>query len=195
MPINNPYFGLSAENWLAKTNELIATHPIPSSSLVEITKEAWREVFATKVGTAGYQIGVDILPQPQIIGFLLHELIPLLIAARYSGWRRDVGGTEKDVVCEFDPSYSIEIKTSSNLRNIFGNRSYAQQGGDARREKDGYLLAVNFQGFRASRSPELVRIRFGWIDHTDWVGQTAQTGQQAHLSREANHLKLLELLK
>ncbi|HFC7940318.1 ScaI family restriction endonuclease [Neisseria meningitidis] len=38
--------------------------------------------------------------------------------------------------------------------------------------------------------PEIKIIRFGWLDHTDWIAQTAATGQQARLSPEAYRSKL-----
>jgi len=37
----------------------------------------------------------------------------------------------------------------------------------------------------------LTRIRFGWLDHSDWAGQVAPTGQQAHLSADVVQNKLI----
>ncbi|MFQ5875161.1 MAG: ScaI family restriction endonuclease, partial [Dehalococcoidia bacterium] len=176
------------------THELIRQHPIPAEKLAGTTTQSWEEIFETKIGRKGLLIGTDIFPQPQIMGFFLHELIPINIATEYPDWRRDVGGTEKDVVYSKDPFYSFEIKTSSNPRNIFGNRSYAQLGQSEKRLKDGYLLAVNFEGFNRSKTPRIVRIRFGWLEHSDWIGQRAATGQQARLSTGANHFKLIDIM-
>ena len=190
---SSPYAGIAVDRWLDKTKELIARHPIGAPKLVEITLRSWDDIFISQLGRHNLRIGRDIFPQPQIMGFFLHELIPLNISLEIPGWRRDLGGTEKDVVCEKDPFFSFEIKTSSNPKDIFGNRSYAQQGLSEKRGKDGYMLAVNFQGFKDRQAPKIVRIRFGWLDHTDWVGQTAATGQQARLTREANAYKLLDI--
>jgi hypothetical protein len=33
-------------------------------------------------------------------------------------------------------------------------------------------------------------IRFGFLEHTDWIGQASQTGQQARLSTESYKYKL-----
>jgi hypothetical protein len=33
-------------------------------------------------------------------------------------------------------------------------------------------------------------IRFGWLDHSDWMGQKAATGQQARLDPFAEKSKL-----
>lgn len=189
----SPYIGLPVDRWLERTRELIEQHPIGAVKLTQITLRSWKDILQTRIGHKGLRIGKDIFPQPQIMGFLLHELIPINVSGEFPDWRRDVGGTEKDVVCCKDPYYSFEIKTSSDPRNVFGNRSYAQPGASPRRLKDGYLLAVNFQGFKQVGSPKIVRIRFGWIEHSDWVGQTAATGQQARLSPEANRFKLIDI--
>lgn len=33
----------------------------------------------------------------------------------------------------------------------------------------------------------------GWLDHSDWVGQKSETGQQASLTKEARKNKLVVL--
>lgn len=190
----SPFENLGENEWLRKTQELIETHPIGKEQLVEITLKSWLDIFTTQIGTNKLRIGIHLFPQPQIMGFFLHELIPLNIESVHSGWRRDVGGTEKDVVCETNSIFSFEIKTSSNPKQIFGNRSYAQENSRMKRARRGYLLAINFQGFKTSKSPKIVRIRFGWIDQEDWIGQASATGQQARLSKAADSYKLLDIL-
>jgi len=95
--------------------------------------------------------------------------------------------------------YSVEIKTSSSPNKIYGNRSYGQphkvSDSLGRKGKSGYYLAINFEKFdkKGTRLPEIRRIRFGWLDHTDWIPQKAPTGQQSRLKpySEANKLLLL----
>ena len=111
-------------------------------------------------------------------------------------WRGDETGSEKDLVCLTDGIYSIEIKASSNPKKIFGNRSYAQQTeSGSKKGKSGYYLAINFKKFdgKTEQKPELVNTRFGWIDHTDWRGQSAPSGQQANLSSDVEKFKLLSI--
>ena len=36
-------------------------------------------------------------------------------------------------------------------------------------------------------------IRFGYLEHVDWIAQTASTGQQARLRKEAYDNKLITL--
>ncbi len=117
------------------------------------------------------------------------------MAARHPGvWRGDKSGDEKDLVFIPDPRFSLEIKTSSHRTQIFGNRSYAQRLTDSKKSKAGYYLAVNFEAFgKSGAKPSVRRIRFGWLDHTDWIGQKAATGQQARLSPECEGKKLLVL--
>ena len=190
--MTSPYAGLRPEQWSEKTDELVSAFPLDMGELVQVVKHSWEGVFASKIGTKRFQIGKHIFPKPQIIAFFLHELIPLELASRYPGlWRGEVTAADKDIVYIPDVSYSIEIKTSSHASQIFGNRSYAQEGGKGKKSKAGYYLAVNFdKSVKGSPAPQLRRVRFGWLDHSDWQGQIAATGQQARLSPEVERGKL-----
>src|ERR1700686_2540816 len=155
---------------------------------------SWRDLHESVLGRK-LRIGRDIFPNPQIIGFLLHELIPLELSCRHPGqWRREKGRTEKDLVYIPNPKYSIEIKTSSHRTSIFGNRSYAQLSATGKlssKARSGYFLTVNFRVAKTEgEEGKITRIRFGWLDPTDWIGQSAQTGQQAHLTTDADRKKL-----
>lgn len=189
----SPYDGVPESEWLEVTKELIHQHPLSTQLLVKATLEAWDEIFNSTVGTL--RIGADIFPEPQMMGFFLHHLIPEVIARTEPGWARGKAGSQKDLHCEADASYSVEVKTSSNPRDVYGNRSYAQPATVNSRPKDGYYLAVNFQKWsEANGRPKIVRIRFGWLDHTDWKAQESATGQQASVRKEAKASKLVDLL-
>jgi hypothetical protein len=131
------------------------------------------------------------------MGFLLHELISLELAARYPDeWRGEVNASDKDIVYIPDDSFSIEVKTSSNPNHIYGNRSYAQATTKRKKAKSGYYLAVNFEKFSSSKhDPKIRLIRFGWLDSDDWIGQKAATGRQSRLPPEVENNKLLELYR
>jgi hypothetical protein len=163
--------------------------------IVDVVLGAWDSIFASRMGTKGFRIGRDISPKPQIMGFFLHELIPLELAARYpKEWRVEASPRDKDIVHIPDDAYSIEIKTSSNPSHIFGNRSYAQPSSRGKKAKSGYCLAVNFEKFsKTNRSPRIRLIRFGWLDSSDWIGQKAATGQQSRLPPDAETKKLLQV--
>jgi hypothetical protein len=144
------------------------------------------------LGTKGFKIGKDIFPKPQIMGFLLHELIPLELAAKYPKlWREEKTTSDKDIVYIPNDYYSIEVKTSSNPTHIYGNRSYAQAATENKKAKSGYYLAVNFQKVVKGKVARIVLIRFGWLDANDWIGQKAATGQQSRLSPDVENNKLL----
>ncbi|MFM6220227.1 MAG: ScaI family restriction endonuclease, partial [Dolichospermum sp.] len=142
-------------------------------------------------------------PSPQIIGSLLHELIPLELSGKYPQlWRREKDTTEKDLVYIPNDNFSIEIKTSSSPRNIFGNRSYAQKSttGKTKKSKSGYYLVINFEKIENKRqqidnlslvNPKIKLVRFGWIDQEDWQGQESETGQQASISPDVKKFKLI----
>ncbi|HPJ81976.1 MAG TPA: ScaI family restriction endonuclease [Saccharofermentans sp.] len=194
----SPYRGLSVGCWKEKTQELIKMHPLSDKDIVDVVLSSWKSIFDSQFGTAGFKIGVDIFPKPQILGFLLHELIPLELGSRFpTQWRGDEVSSEKDLVYIPNKKYSIELKTSSNPRHIYGNRSYAQKSTRGKKAKSGYYLAVNFRkvskGSTGKAFPKIRLIRFGWLDSTDWTGQAAQTGQQASLSKEIETTKLLPL--
>jgi hypothetical protein len=106
------------------------------------------------------------------------------------GFRKGIS-KEKDVVCEYDDSFSFEIKTSSQ-RSIYGNRSYAKS--DTGKDKSGYYLTINFEKIFANK-PKILLIKMGWLNHLDWVGQKSETGQQASLIKQARKNKLIVLYK
>jgi hypothetical protein len=192
----SPYAGLPTDQWCAKTEELVNAHPLTRAEIVEAVLQAWHDIFDSRLGPKQFQIGKDIYPDPQIMSFLLHELIPLEFASRHPDrWRRDQSGQDKDLVSMEDDRFSIEIKASSSKAGIFGNRSYAQPTTTDKKSKSGYYLAVNFDKFdRASDGlPALRKIRFGWLDHSDWKGQSAASGQAATPSPDAKKYKLLTL--
>ena len=195
--MKSPYAKVPVSGWREVTERLTKEHPLSTDAMVDAVLDAWKAIFDTSIGPNGFKIGVDIFPKPQVMGFLLHELIPLELQSRNPNkWRSDKNVNEKDLVYIPDDKFSIEIKASSNPSRIFGNRSYAQKGSEGRgkKAKSGYYLAVNFQRFQdASEQPEILRIRFGWLDHKDWIGQKAATGQQARLPPRVYQHKLPEI--
>jgi len=163
---------------------------------VNVVLEVWDSIFESSLG--GFKIGTDIFPVPQTMGFFLHELIPLKLAATYPEWRRDGRSDEKDLVYIPDSKNSIEIKTSSHPNQIFGNRSFGLENpGRGKKAKDGFYLTVNFQKWSDARAgrPQITVIRYGWLDHTDWVAQTAQSGQNSTLPAQVYNTQLLTLFK
>jgi hypothetical protein len=199
--MESPYKELPVSDWQSKTRELIQQHPLDSDEIYEVVLQVWKEIFESNLTSRGYRIGVDLFPRPQIMGFFLHELIPLEFSNRYPEiWRREENESEKDLVYLPDDYFSIEIKTSSSKYNTYGNRSYAQQsttGRKTKKDKSGYYLVVNFQKFEKNKPghdiPKINLVRFGWIDFSDWQGQAAATGQQARLNRDVEKYKLLKL--
>lgn len=191
----SPYKGLPPERWMQKTRVLIRVHPLDTDETVEVVLKVWDDILTSTIGSKPFKIGSDLFPKPQIMAFFLHELIPLEFAAHHPRiWRGDKSADERDLVYIPDPSFSVEIKTSSHPTQIFGNRSYAQKPSATKKSKSGYYLAINFEKFSpANPNPQITRIRFGWLDHKDWSGQKAPTGQQARLLPDVERYKLLQL--
>lgn len=201
-PDTSPYYGRAEVEWEAVTRELLEEHPLSAPEVVAIVRDAWDRIFLSSFGQ-GVLIGQHIFPKPQIMGFLFHELIPFALEeAKPTQWRAERNAADKDAVFEPDDRYSIEIKTSAHKCQIFANRSYGQEAATkGKKAKDGYYLAVNFHPWpsidlkRASEQirPVLRLIRFGWLDHSDWVAQTSATGQQASLPPLVENRQLLIL--
>ncbi len=193
--MNSPYGNTRVADWDVITQQLLAKHPLKEDEIVEIVLDAWDSIMRTKIGRK-LQIGVDVFPSPQNMGNYLHMLIPAILAEYYPGiWRGEIDKSDKDVVYIPNDTYSIEIKTSSQ-NSIYGNRSYGQENSDnnSGKQKFGFYLAINFEKFTPTNPhPRIKRIKFGWLDHSDWKAQVAATGQNSTLDKNAwNHkLKLL----
>jgi hypothetical protein len=188
--MKNPY-PENVARWSQVTERLLAEFPLPMQALVDVVLASWEDIFHSRFGTKGYQIGRDVWPEPQIMGFLLHELIPLnLSAANPKMWRRGAAANECDAVYTRDDKWSFEIKTSSSRSGIFGNRSYAHVSPDSNKRRGSFFLAVNFAKFAENVRPEVTLIRFGWLGPNDWIGQKAESGQQSRLKKEAKAYKL-----
>ncbi len=194
----SPYENLPEIQWKETTKRLINDHPLSQDVLISTVLEAWDGILRTKIANE-LQIGIDIFPTPQILGNYLHELIPVLLEKKYPGqWTRDIEKKDKDLVCVTNPYYSVEIKTSSNANNIYGNASYGQEdsANASSKTKDGYYLTINFEKFVPSEKnfiPRIKKIRFGWLDHSDWHSQNAPSGQAATISPIVRDNKLLLL--
>lgn len=189
--MNSPYANIPVQQWDKVTQELINSHPLGENEIVEIVLEAWEAILCTKIGNR-LQFGVDCLPPPQLMGNYLHMLIPSILSERYPNiWRREFDKNDKDVVYIPDDKYSFEIKTSSQ-NSIYGNRSYGQENSNHEgKQKFGFYLAVNFEKFTKNNTcPQIKKIKFGWLDHSDWKAQLAATGQNSTLDKNAWNYKL-----
>ncbi|MBD5213238.1 MAG: ScaI family restriction endonuclease [Bacteroidales bacterium] len=193
--MESPYQNLSEKEWLDKTKDLIDKHPL-KNEIKDIVLKSWDDIFNSKIGP--FTIGEDIFPSPQILSFFLHELVAHNLSLRYPD-RYKVGElkNEKDVHDKKDPSMGIEIKASSNPKHIFANRSYAQPSSNSEtKEKNGYYITINFEKIsKMNPHPKITLIRFGYLEHEDWIAQKSATGQQARLRPEAYSSKLIEIYK
>lgn len=191
----SPYQGKSVSQWSKITDRLIAKHPISTDEIVETVLKSWDDIFNSKIGS--FFIGKEIEPVPQIMSFLLHELVAHYLSLKHPGiYKVGTEKTEKDIHCITDSSLSIEIKGSSHPNQIFANRSYAQpQSGNGQKDKNGYYIAINFEKFEDVKPnlPKILMIRFGYLEHTDWIAQNAATGQQARLGADVYRFKLKQI--
>lgn len=187
-----PYNQSDSTDWQKVTDSLVAYHPLDVKEIVDVVLMSWDDIFNSKIGS--FNIGKEIFPTPQIMSFLLHELVAHYLSIKYKDlYRVGVAKNEKDIHHLKDKSLSVEIKASSHPNQIFGNRSYAQpNSGKGQKNKNGYYITINFEKFPKDRSrrPEILVIRFGYLEHTDWIAQKASTGQQARLGPDVYKYKL-----
>lgn len=192
---NSPYHGKTVAEWSEITDRLITNYPITPDEIVETVLKSWDDIFNSKIGS--FSIGKEIEPVPQIMSFLLHELVAHYLSLKHPRvYKVGTEKTEKDIHCITDSSLSIEIKGSSHPSQIFANRSYAQpQSGNGQKDKNGYYIAINFEKFVNVKPnlPKILLIRFGYLEHSDWIAQTAATGQQARLSSDVYNYKLKQI--
>lgn len=183
----SPYEGIPKDKWLEKTNELVRAHPL-YPCIVEFCFNSWNSILNGKINTYLNLSIRQMTISPQATGALLHDILPEYITKYTADFRKGIGN-EKDIVCITDPFYSMELKTSSQ-NSIYGNRSYAKSDGG--KDKSGYYLTINFEKI-SNNNPKIKKIMMGWLDHSDWIGQASETGQQAFLAQDAKKYKFIIL--
>lgn len=191
--VSSPYTGLPESKWRNKTIELINEYPLDLKILKNIVLQSWDDLLSSTIG-AKLKIGKDFQPSPQLTAGWLHTLICIKITdIDDKEWACEKNASDKDIINLKNSKYSTEIKTSSSPSKIFANRSYAQSVTDPKKSKSGYYLAVNFEKITIDNEPKIILVRLGWLDHSDWIAQTSETGQQARLSPITYATKLLEI--
>lgn len=178
---------------MRKTRELVAAHPLSADEVVEVVLDAWERILDSTIA-GRLQIGVDVKPSPQMMGNFLESVMVAEFTNRYPDeWREQRFKHDKDLVYVPDEDLSTEIKTSSHRDQVFGNRSYAQPTSVGTKDRDGYYITVNFEGFAIRTPPQIRRVQMGWLSHADWKPQASATGQQASIALDARRGKLLEI--
>jgi hypothetical protein len=193
--VRSPYLDQPKEKWLDITRELVKQHPLEPATILDTVLKAWKTLWETSIGsgTAAFPLRDMILPA-QVTGFFFEKLLAEVLKHETQGqWCGGQEKFEKDLVYLENSQFSIELKTSGQLGlKLFGNRSYGQQlEADQKVDKDdrsGYFITVNFYG------SQLSLIRFGWIDHEDWVSQKSETGQASSLKEDTYTYKLIPIL-
>lgn len=190
--MDSPFDNLPKEDWVERRNELIEEHPLTLDEVKDLVLTSFQSLLKTRVGSKEESLKLfeDIDISAQVQGDFLEAIMSRELQNRDSDWFHG-SEAEKDFIYEPKTYYSTELKTSGQegVTKVFGNRSYAQkvQEEDAKKSKTGYYITVNY--FKDL----IYLIRFGWIDFTDWTGQSAESGQAATLSDETYKYKLKEL--
>ena len=82
-----------------------------------------------------------------------------------------------------------------NIQKIKFLQTWLSSSSDSEiKDKNGYYIAINFEKFTSpTKRPQILKIRFGYLEHVDWIAQKAATGQQARLSPVADKHKLITI--
>ena len=192
--LTSPYIGHPEEEWPNITEQLVDDFPLLKDDLIDLVESAWEELFSSSLGRSQLKIGQDIFLPAQATGVILEKLIAVILTNNYSGWRGGKTKQEKDIIYVNNNRYSFEIKTSSSKNGLYGNRSTGHRSSDRTKYRTGYYLVINY---KLPKEEDLTRqiwkIRFGWIDDEDWLGQNKPTGQQASIGAKLARLKLITL--
>ena len=167
----SPYSGKPKTSWLSITQQLVKSHPLKSTDLLDVSTSAWATLWQSTVGVGSLSVKLSDLKVPAtIVGYFFEVLLARELERRTPTlWRGNQSKEDKDLVYVPDPTFSIEIKTSGQAGfKVYGNRSYGQKSGSdlfPKKEKSGFYITVNFY------NQTLTLIRFGWIDAADWDPQ------------------------
>jgi hypothetical protein len=190
----SPYQGLCVDLWLARTNVLIDKFPLSRSQLFDVVVEAWKDLISTRFGRRGLRIGHGIDMPPSALGSLIEKLVAAVLEDVSGSFRGGLSqAIDKDIICEDDPSFSFEIKTSTNNRGVYGNKSQGQTSSKSKKIRVGYHLVINYQIPSPACPDGKFIVRFGWLDNSDWKAQDANSGQSAHVPAHIMDVKLVEL--
>jgi hypothetical protein len=153
--------------------------PLTEALVVLLVKDTFSDLRHTSFGAQ------NIVPKwtGQAVGSMFEPLfLYRLQRIQPFTWRGGKQKSEKDVVHLGTPSLSFEIKTSSSKNKIVGNKSSTKEGKVKHKDRDGYLLAVNYD--ISSLEPMLIRV--GTLTDDDWSGQKSETGQCAVVRNSTN---------
>ncbi|TLX16021.1 ScaI family restriction endonuclease [Rhizobium sp. MHM7A] len=190
----SPYHGFDFELWPAVTKTLVDAFPLTCSQLFDVAVEAWKDAISTRIGRRELRIGLDIEMPAQAMGSMFEKLIAVSLTAMPVPFRGGLSqATEKDIVCEDDPYFSFEIKTSTHKHGIYGNRSQGKSSPRRKKFRAGYHLVANFKSPSLACPSGQFGLRFGWLDGADWKSQKAESGQSAHVPAHILKVKLVEL--
>ena len=92
------------------------------------------------------------------------------------GMWREGGSHESDVICEYNPDFTFEVKTSCG-KGIAINGNKVQACAD---KAPSYLLYVNYHADTLT----IRDVRLGWCGPADWNPTPAGTSQSARLKPE-----------
>ena len=191
----SPYLNHPEEEWPQITKGLVDGFPLSREEIVKTVLEAWDNFYTSSFGNGKLTIGKDIFLPAQATGVILEKLIASILENKYPKlWKGGHEKTHKDIIHLEDDQFSFEIKTSSSPSGLYGNRSTGYRSDNSRKSRTGYYLVINYLLPKEEDTNKKVRkIRFGWIDDDDWVGQEQASGQQASIGAHLAKLKLITL--
>ena len=153
-------------------------------------------VLIQKLDHVAIAIGTHIFRQASNHAPSTPELIALELAAKALGpvpRGRSIGCSAPRLSPRND-RYSSEVRHPPVPMEFLVIVATPELGSTQKKSKSGCLLAINLVSLSSiGADPSLRQIRFGRLDLEDWIGQIAQTGQQARLTSDALNNTLMQL--
>ena len=110
----SPYSEKPESSWLNITQQLVNSHPLKSTELLDAATTAWAMLWQTTVGSGSISVKLSELRVPAtIVGYFFEVLLARELERRAPTlWRGNLSKEDKDLVYVPDSAFSIEIKTS-----------------------------------------------------------------------------------
>ncbi len=188
--LKKPYQDVPTERMRAVATQLVKNHPL-RYCVVDIVLNSWQNILNGNITSKSSSFKIkQTNVSTNVTEKLIRTVLPENISRYVKGFRAGKQN-EHDIVCEVDEFYSVKLLASFE-------KMLAIKIKDAKNNVDeiktGFYLSVNFENIN-SNNPKILRIRFGYLDKTDFVLTRNGDEIKAVLTSEAGLYKLIDIYR